>query len=181
MKLNNKGFTLIELLVVIVIIGIIAGLVVNVFTDSRRRANAAVVVNSFRQIERSLYLKAIEDGIVNWWHEDFFEACAGTASYSPNPEITSMIENCGLKKYLQSVPDLDIFDHLIYDADGAQFTSCDGSPARGVNVRLDEDVAADQFAAYDEVFDDGDGANCGDLRYDGSNRVHYLLSETLES
>ena len=98
--LSKAGFTLTELIIVITMIALLASLVITVFTDSRRRANAAVVVNSFRQIERSLYLKAIEDGIPNWWHENFFEACTGTASYSPNPEITGMIENCDLEKYL---------------------------------------------------------------------------------
>lgn len=77
-KLNQKGFTLIELLIVIVIIGILAGVVLQILDPARQqdRARDGVVRSHMNKIALSL---------------GAYNAAYGT--YPPGDEVLAEIEN----------------------------------------------------------------------------------------
>jgi general secretion pathway protein G len=52
--MKSRGFTIVELLIVIVVIGVLAALVLNSFSEAQKKARVAQASNDVRSIEKSL-------------------------------------------------------------------------------------------------------------------------------
>lgn len=63
----NTGFTLIELLVVVAIIGILATVVLASLGSARTKAQVTSTTVQLKEIEKGLFLAALEEGRSTWW------------------------------------------------------------------------------------------------------------------
>lgn len=172
-----RGFTLLELLIAIAIIGILAIIALNVFSNTGAKARAAVMANAFQQIEKGLRYKAIIDGRSEWWTED--ELCPGCGN---NPTYEQLVENTDIQRYLQELPEFEsISPTWSYDSDGDDFEECGATSYGGVNIAIDN--IGEYFDILDETIDGSDG-QCGKLRRDtgaNSDNIIYYLSDDVGS
>jgi type IV pilus assembly protein PilE len=62
MKISNRGLTLIELLVVVVIVGILAGIAIPIYTNYMQRARRADAKTALEQLRAAQEMRRAEKG-----------------------------------------------------------------------------------------------------------------------
>lgn len=167
---KRAGFTIVELLIVIVVIGILAALVMSVYSNAQLRARAAGAADGIKKIEKGLTLLATDQGRSTWWTEAEF-------GQGGNPLVTTLVSATDLKKYLQSAPSVPGMEgaRWLYDNDGDQRTdACAANVVQGVNIGF-EVVDAAFVSEVDKMIDDGD-PNCGRVRLYGGTQLQYSIS-----
>jgi prepilin-type N-terminal cleavage/methylation domain-containing protein len=107
MKNKQRGFTIVELLIVIVVIGILAALVLNAYSDIQRKARNAQTISAVNAYRKGYIAYATDKGDYpvnsNYCLGDGYpsDLCWDNRSYKPN--VTA---NAALKEYMgQSLPD----------------------------------------------------------------------------
>lgn len=175
----KTGFTLIELLVVIAIVGLVAGAIFTTLNSAISSAQGAYELRIAEAVHKAFHLKAIDDNITTWWHEDDFPSQLSWGAY-----IEDLVDAEIIDEFLPIIPDNqnygggDDYIPYSYDNDGDTFTdNADCSIPRsgtdlssGVNVVFRLGIPATEekwqivFEYLDESIDGGDGAYCGLLR-----------------
>lgn len=180
-KRNNKAFTIIELLIVIVVIGILAGLVLNVISNLDDRAETVDATARYEQTRKSLISSALIDERSSWWSEDELETCS-TGTVSSDPYLDEIIAGCPeIGRFIQT-GDLTLNKQnvrLRYDNDqngSSNLLSSCGSAGEGVNLSADFDDV-NLIAEIDKKIDGSDGNNCGRFRWStASSELYYILA-----
>jgi len=177
---DKKGFTLVELLVVLSIIGVLSTSVFAAVRESIHVAQASYELQIGNAVLKAFELKALDDNIFNWWHEDDFPPSIGWGSY-----IEDIIEDDVISEFLPIIPNENDYGGngtdlpYAYDNDGDTFSdpgdcfsiSNQGRSFRGVNFVYNPGVNSssrkwnDMVEYLDNAVDKGDGPFCGRLRY----------------
>lgn len=174
--LHCFGFTLLEMLVVIAIIGLLAGVTLLYFNLARDKARVASVVRQVDQIDQALKLQMLS-GNASW---------PTTPLGGGNYELGLIISNSppagfvGFSNYMSSAPLPPIPNTYYGYLNTGQPYVCGGPSTirTGVNIRIGEsgDPILDRLALdLDQMFDDGDGPNCGKIRY-GISEIIILIA-----
>jgi len=171
--MGKKGFTLIELLVVIAIIGIISSIVLVSMHGVREKAKAARIISDLEQIEKALSIWAIDEGITEWWDEDYWGAP------TDEPRISWLVENTDLGLWISGSPGIDT-NLYVYDNDGDTFDAdgdgcSDSQPWRGVHLNIWDENLLDVINIIDEQVDNGDGSLCGRIVWDLGGSGGYFI------
>jgi len=184
---TKKGFTLIELLVVIAIIGIISGAAITTLRGGVEQAKTATIIQDLQAIKKAFQLKALDDDIREWWHEDEFPN--GRAQWETY--VSLAIEDEIIDGFLPIAPDPPEFagdiqaNAYFYDNDkdwGPEFidpadchaeteanrrNSWDGVLVQfDIGVSHEDDLWWDVAEQLDAAFDQSDGMYCGIFRAD---------------
>jgi len=196
-RMNKKAFTLIELLVVIAIIGLLAGAALTTLRSGVEKAKTATIIQDLNAITQAFRLKAIDENIDEWWHEDDFPN--GRAQWENY--VSLAVSDSVINNFLPIAPDTPTFagdlpsTEYFYDNDkdwGPVFTNpsdCDAQTTAnrvnsydGVTIQFDigvsfEDdlwhIVAEQL---DQAFDEGDGYYCGRFRADDFVQSRFFYS-----
>jgi prepilin-type N-terminal cleavage/methylation domain-containing protein len=131
MRNRSDGFTIIELLIVIVVIGVLAGLVLNTFTGVQDDSKVAKSQSDLKQIDSAILALGVDVG--KWPN-----GC--TIGTIANPEVNVELVDAGLA----SVPTVGVIDS------GCEWTAADVSRWNGPYLN-----AEDMFDAWNNsyVFD----------------------------
>ncbi|MEW5907801.1 MAG: type II secretion system protein [Patescibacteria group bacterium] len=179
-----RGFTFIELLIVIAIIGILASIVLVSLNSARTKAKAAKLVSDSNQIAKALAGWGIEEGIIEWWHEDdFLPTCGTSGSSEDEPTITCLAENFALGDWLSGNAGIDT-NLYVYDNDGDTFDTngdgcADGSIWNGVFLNIWDQTLLDVVEEADDKVDNGDGSSCGKIIWDLGGTGGYFIGYRL--
>jgi general secretion pathway protein G len=100
--MNERGFTLVEILIVVVILGILAVIVVPMFSDAATQSCTSALCNDLRKIRSQIEL-------YKFHHNDQLPAFTGETSADFNRRMTSMTDINGdagteFGSYLNSIP-----------------------------------------------------------------------------
>lgn len=168
---SSSGFTIVELLIVIVVIGILATIVLNSFSNTQERSAAVTMVDGIKKTEKAFRAFASEQGATSWWID-------GTLTGVDNPTLVSLVANTSLKNYIREFPEPALAGSGIswtYDNDGDSYNGCSVA-STGVNIAISGITNARVAAEADRVMDDNN-ISCGRLRYDPTQfRLRYNLS-----
>ncbi len=87
---NAKGFTIVELLIVIVVIGILAGLVLNTFNGIQQRARNTTRIDTVKKYITALQLYAADNSSypTNDASQTYFSTCLGDGYRDYNSDGT---------------------------------------------------------------------------------------------
>jgi len=156
--LQQKGFTIIEVLVVLGVVSALVVISLGAASGVQLNARGSVVLSGLRQVEKSLYGLAIEEGNLNWWEE------TDIGPGSANPSIDVLIAQTRLQEYLQEVPDISAYPNLAwaYDSDGDTYDGCSAN-GDGVNIIVSNMPA--EMASYVDSQVDDSNASCGKVRW----------------
>ena len=195
----KKGFTLIELLVVIAIVGLLAGVALTTLRSGVEKAKTATIIQDLNAITQAFRLKAIDENIEEWWHEDDFPS--GRAQWETY--ITLAIDDGIIDSFLPVAPDPPEFagdiqaNAYFYDNDkdwdpDHKFenpTDCNAETEAnrrnswdGVNVQFDIGVSFEDELWWlvaeqlDAAFDESDGMYCGRFRADTFVQSRFFYS-----
>lgn len=166
MKYKESGFTLIELLVVIAIISLLSSAIFASVKEVRERAQRQRVVRDFEEMEKALYMYTDSQKATEWPMERSF-------GQGGNPTMNDIVSNTDVGEYIVSTPEPPFGVEYRYDHDGDTGT-CGSTDTAGANLYI-LDVPSEHVAAIDEIVDQGDGSNCGKIRWKG-NTFLYTLS-----
>lgn len=180
--MKKIAFTLIELLVVIAIIGIFSAIAVVYVESARQNARASNIASQLVQIEKAFTLKALNEGITDWWDGNEFPDSSSWVVY-----LSDLDEE--ISDFLPITPDIPgvewatvkSYSYTNDGQDSRSYTTCDNGPSlshsqlrytvqRGVNIWVnlkqdwDSDAFQDIYTALDNTFDNGDGPICGRIR-----------------
>lgn len=146
------GFTLVEIMVVVVIVGVIAGIAIPTFMGIRTNAQAARMVNDFRQYATAFEIHAFELG---YWPPDAARATipATMQGYLRGDGFTRTTPIGGNWDW-----DQDVFGFW------AGISVVDSTAGESVMIKIDEEL------------DDGD-LTTGRFRRTASNRYTLVLEE----
>lgn len=164
---SKKGFTVVELIVVIIVIAILATITVVAYNGIRGQTQAAAVADGLKQIEKSMHLWILKDGLSKWPDDDV------TGGGQPLSELIA--ENPNLRRYLQSVPAVQGVEteEWFYDNEGDTKSECSGT-YNGVNIVIRYVITRAIAQKVDDDIDDGN-LSCGKVRY-ADQRIFYALS-----
>jgi prepilin-type N-terminal cleavage/methylation domain-containing protein len=203
--MKNKGFTLIELLLVISIISLLSSIILASINTARVRAQAVHTISSFQQVEKALYMMALDQGRGLWWSDDRDTSGASTEDVlcdgripgsnktigvdAGNPRVGKLVESVEFSEFFPSGIESQVGDFVRYDND-CEVTVADGfdpdgdgcdtdaRAGRGVNIQLTNLTNLDVFDYIDTVIDGGDGLLCGKVRFKSDGAVYYMISKT---
>lgn len=88
LKRNRKGFTLLEILIVIVILGVIAGLAIPVFTSNIQKSRAQEALASLAATRNALVLYYATTG-----NQSYVGATLANIGYDPNLVVGGQVHN----------------------------------------------------------------------------------------
>lgn len=205
---KKHGFTIIELLVVVAVMSVLASAVIASLDSIRDRGRAAEVANEMAAIRDAWYRWQADTG-ADFPHEyihtsggiDYYPhdpSDTDTCHDDPHVTLTDLATNkLGLSGWNGPYINVDSSmvkgpygHHYTYDNTGDTYKnleSINGSRWAGVGVQLQwcESQGDDRYdyialAPYiDEVFDDGDGREIGEFRWEnGANTSLSLLIAT---
>lgn len=111
----QRGFTIVELLIVIVVIGILAALVLNSFSDSQRRARNTQMILAVKDYQKALKNIEADTGRYPYNFSAWHGACLGdgytgncwsgdSGTYSVNTDFDTLIKEKGLMGVKPKVP-----------------------------------------------------------------------------
>lgn len=167
---KNRGFTLLEMLMVIAIIGIFSAVIFTTVQTSRTKAQYAAVTQQLQEIDTAFTVWMTHGDRTDWWDETSF----GLGS---NPTLDDLITNTDLSKYLSAAPVPALGTEFEYDNDGDVNGGCGSSYGRGTNIVL-TDVTPAIASEIDVRIDQGDGNQCGKIKWNTSQTVFfYELSD----
>lgn len=195
----KKGFTLIELLVVIAIVGLLAGATLTTLRSGVEKAKATTIIQDLSAIQRAFELKALDEEIAEWWHEDEFPN--GRAQWETY--VSLAIDEEIIDDFLPIASDPPEFagdieaNAYFYDNDKdwsdphvfINPSDCNVETEAnrrnnwdGVNVQFDIGVSYEDELWWtvanhlDEAFDEGDGLYCGRFRADSFVQSRFFYS-----
>ena len=145
---KESGFTIIELLIVIVVIGILAGLVLNVFTGIQEDGRDAERKTDLEAVEGHLEAYAAKNGMYPT-SGDIDDVTADAAFISANFE--------GLD--VDALLDPTSGDEYVYTATPSSPTACDNSTVECTGYTLCADTEEDGRGS-----DDADSDTCDEQR-----------------
>ncbi len=177
---KSNGFTLIELLISISIVALLSTTVLSSTKSGLSRSQAAYELRVGNAIIQAFSLKALDENVTTWWHEDDFPPSVTWGSY-----IQDIIAQDIISEFLPTIPDnqgLGGTSQAIpyaYDNDGDTFSdpsdcfsnSSLSNSFRGVNlvynlgINQTDQKWLDIVEYLDSNIDGSDGPYCGKLRY----------------
>ena len=178
---NKSGFTLIELLVIIGIIGILAVVVLVNLNSSRRKAQAARIVENFRELQNAWAIWQADTTEI-FPEEDSFGLSNSEAPCHDDPVISDTdlyTDVLGLPGwsgpyFAEAVRDTWGRQYS-YDNDDDLWTTDPADKWNGVNILLQwcDPVEGARYIdlapEVDKIFDQSDGEDAGRFRWDNNS------------